>query len=264
MTADLKIGVIGGGAVGRAVAAYYGNVKIYDKYKPQDRIEDVAAADFIFVAVPTPYQDAPDLIEMDDAVINIVQHLPNPKEQVVIIKSTVIPGTTENYQKQYPQINFVFNPEFLTEKVAIEDFKKPDKQLVGFTEKTRELAQKVLEILPDAPYQKVLPARDAEMAKYAINAFYAFKVIFGNQIYDLCEVAGADYNLVRAGLAADPRIIDSHFDIFHSGYRGYDGKCLPKDIKTLTWLAKQKNVDLEFLEQIISINERLKEQKNYG
>lgn len=258
MTNNPKFSVIGGGAVGKAVAAYYQDVKIYDKYKPRDPIEEVGAADYIFVAVPTPYQNGPDLTEMDDAIANVTNHLVKPEKQVVIIKSTVIPGTTDAYQKKYPQVNFIFNPEFLTESVAVEDFAKPDKQLVGFTNKTQSLADEVLRILPGAPYQKILPARVCEMTKYAINSYYAFKVIFGNAIYDLCEKLNLDYNLVREGLVADERIIDSHFDVFAGGYRGYGGKCLPKDVLTLGWLGKKHNVDLALIDQIISINDRLR------
>ena len=126
-------------AVGKAVEAYYKNVKVYDKYHPRDSIEEAAAADYIFVAVPTPYDNGPDLTEMNDAIANIAVRLKTPEKQVIIIKSTVLPGTTDDYQAKYPDANFIFNPEFLTESAKEEDFAKPDKQLVGYTEKTKNL-----------------------------------------------------------------------------------------------------------------------------
>ncbi len=263
MTNKFSVGIVGGGAVGKAIAAYYGKVKVYDKYKDSDPIEEVAASDLIFVAVPTPHNNGQDLTEMDDAVAKTVSHLVNPDKQIIIIKSTVVPGTTDNYQAKYSQANFIFNPEFLTEKTAIEDFAHPDKQLVGYTTKTKDLADQVLKILPSAPYQKIAPASIAEMAKYAINSYYAFKVIFANNIYDLCEKLEIDYHTVREGLAADSRIRNdnAHFDVLHAGYRGYDGKCLPKDLKSLVWLGQKLGLDLRLLEQVDKINERLKAKK---
>lgn len=253
--------VVGGGAVGKAVEAYYKNVKVYDKYHARDPIEEAAAADYIFVAVPTPYNNGPDLTEMNDAIANIVARLKAPEKQVIIIKSTILPGTTDDYQTKYPDANFIFNPEFLTESTKEEDFAKPDKQLVGYTEKARHLAEGTMAVLPPAPYMKILPAKVCEMAKYAINAFYAFKVIFSNSIFDLCEKLKIDYDTVREGHVADSRIVDSHFDVFHGGYRGYGGKCLPKDVETLAWLAEQKDIDLGFIKKIIEINKSLRGEK---
>lgn len=256
-SAGFSISVVAGGTVGNAVSSYYQGVKIYDKYKPQDSIDEVAKADYIFVAVPTPYNGKFDLTEMDDAISTLVTHLPDPERQAVIIKSTVLPGTTENYQKKYPKVNFLFNPEFLTDRTAVLDFANPDKQIVGYSSKTKSLAERVLAILPDAPFKKIVPSGIAEMAKYTVNSFYAYKVIFGNQIYDLCQAMGIDYDAVHEGLAADRRIVDSHFVVMHDGYRGYSGKCLPKDIKSLVWIARERGIDVRFLEQIIVINEKL-------
>ncbi|OGE78103.1 MAG: hypothetical protein A2751_02990 [Candidatus Doudnabacteria bacterium RIFCSPHIGHO2_01_FULL_46_14] len=262
---SFKIAIVGGGAVGKAISAYYGRVKIYDKYHPVDSLDEVCDADYIFVAVPTPFDDAkgqPDLTEMDDVLTVLAKNMKRPAEQVVIIKSTVFPGTTHGYQEKFPSLNLIFNPEFLTEKTAVEDFARPDKQLVGFTSKSVEFAEKAMSILPRAPYEKIMHARAAEMTKYVINTYYAFKVIFGNSIYDLCQKTGADYDQVREGLVRDKRIIDSHFDVLHGGYRGYGGKCLPKDVKTLAWFGSKNGKPVKFIETIIKLNEKLAWQKH--
>ena len=255
-------GIVGGGAVGKAIASYFPSAKIYDKYKPADPIEEVVKSDFIFGAVPTPFGEAPDLVEMDDAIKNLASRIIGRDDQAVIIKSTVVPGTTDRYQSEYPDINFIFNPEFLTERTASEDFLKPDKQLVGYTLKSKPIAEKVLAILPPAPYAKTMAAKTAEAVKYAINSFYAFKVIFANTVYEVCQKTGTDYDALREALVRDARIIDSHFDVAHGGYRGYGGKCLPKDVKTLAWFGRQYGFQPKFIETIIALNEKLLKDKH--
>ncbi len=254
-----KIGIIGGGVVGSAIKDFFNSpdfaVKIYDKYKPIDPLDEVLTSDYIFIGVPTPYNHGFDLAEMNDAFNN----LKAVKDKIVIIKSTVLPGTTDNYQKQYPNLKILFNPEFLTEATAVEDFRKPDKQIVGYTAQSQGVAEQVLNLLPPAPLQKIMPAREAEMVKYAVNSFYALKVIFANQLYDLCQKIGFDYDLVRQGFAADKRIFDSHFEIFHKGYRGYGGKCLRKDVDSLIDFGERNNFSLELLKTAKEINDKLRE-----
>src|SRR5262245_58825276 len=119
-----KIGVIGGGYVGGTVASFYreagADVKVYDKFKAIDTLEEVLVQDYIFIAVPTNFNgQSIDLSNMDDAMANAAKS----QAKAVIIKSTVVPGTTEKYQKQYPHLKILFNPEFLTEATAYQDFK---------------------------------------------------------------------------------------------------------------------------------------------
>ena len=113
-------------------------------------------------------------------------------------------------------------------------------------------------MLPSAPYKKILPAAAAELVKYAINTFYATKVVFGNMLYDLACSLGADYSQVKEAFVSDKRIADSHFDVFAGGYRGYGGKCLPKDLLALVELGKKKGVDVGLLEKVDEMNEKYK------
>lgn len=247
------IGIIGGGFVGKAVAAFFGDVKIYDKFKPVDPWEEVIKRDLIFVCVPTPYQNGFDRSALDDVFTKISESGEKP---MVVIKSTCIPGTTDYFQKQYPDLKILFNPEFLTQNTALEDFKNPDKQLVGYTAQSRAVAQSVLDILPGAPYKTTMPAASAELVKYAINSYYATKVVFGNMLYDLAEALGVDYNEVKEAFVADKRITDSHFEVLHGGYRGFGGKCLPKDLLALLELGKKSGVDVGLLEKVDEMNRR--------
>lgn len=251
---NYTIGIIGGGVVGQAVAAFFKGAKVYDKFKPLDKLEEVLKQDLIFVCVPTPYENGFDRSYLDDAF----SHFKNLADKIVVIKSTSLPGTTDYFQAQYPHIKVLFNPEFLTEKTAGYDFLNPDKQLVGYTVKSQDVAEAVLQILPDAPYKKVLPAKAAELVKYAINSFYATKVIFGNLLYDIAESLGVDYADVKSAFVSDKRISDSHFEVMHGGYRGFGGKCLPKDLKALRDFGKGHGVDVSLLEKVDELNSKYK------
>ena len=257
-----SIGIIGLGTVGGALENYFKEkgapLFVYDK-NGRGSLVKVNKADVIFICVPTPFdkKNGFDLSYVEDACKNI------SGEKIVIIKSTVLPGTTEKLQKKYPGHKVLFNPEFLTERNAKNDMKFPDKQIVGFTSKSREVAGDILRILPDAPFKKIVSARDAEMVKYFINTFLASKVVFANQMYDLCKKSGIGYETVKEIVAADNRIGDSHLDIFFDGYRGYGGKCLPKDTRAIICFADSIGVDLKLHKTIEEINNNLISGKKY-
>jgi len=248
---EYTIGIFGGGVVGKAAASFFKDSVTYDKFNPIDPLEAVLERELLIVCVPTPFKDGFDRSILEEVFRQIGS---DKKERIVVIKSTCIPGTTDYFQEQYPHLKVLFNPEFLSEKTAKEDFVKPDKQLVGFTEKSRDVSQAVLDILPNAPYKKIVQAQSAELVKYAVNSFYATKVIFGNMLYDLAESLGIDYNEVKEAFVSDQRITDSHFDALHGGYRGYGGKCLPKDVQTLVDFGKKHRVDVSLLEKIEEMN----------
>jgi UDPglucose 6-dehydrogenase len=170
----------------------------------------------------------------------------------------VLPGTTERFQERFPQHRVLFNPEFLREASANADFLAPDRQLVGYCDPADAgIADDILKLLPRAPHEVVVTARIAEMTKYATNSFLALKVIFANELHDLCAALGIDYATVKAGFAVDWRIADSHLDVLDGGYRGYAGKCLPKDTMSLLDLADEVGVPLRVLEAAHFVNQEL-------
>lgn len=260
MKKRLKIGVIGLGYVGGAVKTWFEKNKrhydlfLYDKYKRVGSVEEINRADIIFIAVPTPFIKGKGYD--DSAVWKSVESVRDGK--IVVLKSTIMPRSTEKIQKRFPKKVILFNPEFLRAKTAIQDFLKPDRQIVGYaTPKGRAAAKKILDILPRAPYAKIMTSTEAEMVKYFGNAFLANRVIFANQMYDICKAAGIDYEAVKDGASRDPRVGSSHFDIFDEGYRGYGGLCLPKDVKALIQFGKSVHADLEMLQSLEKINKRL-------
>jgi UDPglucose 6-dehydrogenase len=235
---DTPIGIMGAGVVGGALASFLTSagidVRIYDPPKGHASITALEEADVVFVCVPTPYTAG---IGFDDSfLLDAVNRIPG--EKAVVIKSTVLPGTTELLQERFPRHRFMFNPEFLREVSALEDFLRPDRQIVGHTAASRADAQRVMNMLPRAPFERICRASDAEMAKYVANAFLAVKVSYANEVFDLCQQMHIDYGQVRDIVGADARIGSSHMDVHDAGYRGYGGKCLPKDSKSLLDLAQ--------------------------
>jgi UDPglucose 6-dehydrogenase len=253
------IGIIGAGVVGGALHAYLRSqrrdVRIYDPPKGHTSIEAIESADVVFVCVPTPYTA---VVGFDDSfLLDAVRMIGGRK--AVVIKSTVLPGTTERLQELFPEHRFMFNPEFLREVSAYEDFIAPDRQIVGCTDASRADAQPVMDLLPRAPFERICSSSEAEMAKYVANSFFAVKVSYANEIFDLCARMDIQYEQVRDMVAADARIGASHMDVFDAGYRGYGGKCLPKDSKSLLDLARSYGAGMRVLAAADRVNTVLRD-----
>jgi len=252
-----KIGIIGVGFVGGATREYFETQTVelflYDKFKKIGSEAEVNRAEVIFVATPTPFD--PDKGFDGSAVDDAIRILTGSK--VVVIKSSVVPGTTEALQKKYSQHKLLFNPEFLREVSAYADFINPDKQIVGYTKQSEGAAEGVLQLLPKAPYEKIMPATEAETVKYMANSFLALKVVFANEIFNLCDKMRIDYEQVREAVIQDPRIGNSHFDVRHCGYSGYGGSCFPKDVNALVELAENNGLDMRLLKTMRAINREL-------
>ena len=114
-----------------------------------------------------------------------------------------------------------------------------------------------MQMLPMAPFERLLSATEAEMVKYFGNTWFSTKVVFANQMYDICKALGINYDNVKESAAADKRIGRSHLIVVHNGYRGYGGKCLPKDTRALIQKARELGVDIGLLERVEEINNRL-------
>jgi len=251
------IGIMGAGIVGGSLLAYLRaqgrDVRVFDPAKGHRSLGALDGAEIVFICVPTPY--TPGRGFDDSFLLDAVASVRGSR--TVVIKSTVLPGTTELLQERYPQHRFLFNPEFLREASAYDDFIKPDRQIVGCTSASAGEAPRVMRLLPRAPFERICPASEAEMAKYVANSFLAVKVSYANEVFDLCERMSIDYAQVRDIVAADVRIGGSHMEVFDSGYRGYGGKCLPKDSKSLLDLARSMGVDMEVLRAADRTNARL-------
>lgn len=220
--------------------------------------EGVKDAQVIFLALPTPpgANGAADL----KYVLGVAKELGSLLHQYVVVvdKSTVPVGTAEQVASQIRlnakvEFDVISNPEFLREGVAVEDFMKPDRVVIG-TSSPR--ARKIMENLY-APFVRqgnpiiFMDERSAELTKYAANAFLATKITFMNEIANLCEKVGADVDAVRKGLGTDNRIGKR----FLFPGIGYGGSCFPKDVQALARTSEDFAYDFKILNSVMAVNE---------
>ncbi len=217
-------------------------------------IED---AQIIFLALPTPPGEdgAADLSYVLGAARDIAKLIKDYK--VIVTKSTVPVGTADKVIKVFNEntsveVDVVSNPEFLREGVAVDDFMKPDRVVIG-TQSVR--AQKVMAELY-GPYVRqgnpiiFMDTRSSELTKYAANSFLATKITFMNEIANLCELVGADVDAVRRGIGSDDRI-GKRF-LFPGA--GYGGSCFPKDVQALAKSAKENHYEFKILDSVMEVN----------
>ena len=265
----MKIGIIGIGFVGSAMAEVFGEkyeLILYDKYKENFNKfpEKLTEAEIIFVCVPTPMMPSG---EIDYSAIydslDILKKVTQNKKLLVVIKSTVVPGTTKSLAKKYP-FNFVFNPEFLREKTAIKDIKNTDRIVLGVSsdEDYRKLLSVYNPIFPNAKYIKV-NTKTAEMIKYASNVMLAGQITLANEIYQICKVSSIDYNKVKETILLDNRIAKNIEVPGPDGELGFGGKCFPKDLNALIYLAREKKYRPYLLEEIWRLNEKIRGNKDW-
>jgi UDPglucose 6-dehydrogenase len=255
----MRIAIIGYGMVGGALGRYFEShdvpIAIYDPPKGYTDASVLAKTEIVIVAVPTPFHL--DGRGFDDSFLRgAIETIPG-SGKIVVLKSTILPGTTDRMQSLYPQHRILFNPEFLTEATADEDTHHPNRQIVGYTPQSHGDAERIMNLLPSAPFKTIVPANAAEMTKYFGNGFYALKVAFANQLFDLCERLGIDYDLVRQCAAAEPWIGGQHLQVVHHDYRGFGGKCLPKDTRALIHLGEQNGVMPSILAEAERYNNEL-------
>lgn len=239
----MKLGFVGQGWIGKNLADHYaerGFTCVRYALTPEFEKNKFAIAecDIVFIAVPTPTIPK----GFDDSILRSVMGLIG-KGKIGVIKSTVLPGTTDSIQKDNPDIKIFHVPEFLREVSVKHDIDYPDRNIVGIPgdfyddAEFQKAAKQIMEILPHAPFESVCKASEAELSKYGGNNFLYTKVVFMNVLYDMANAVGARYDVVAGNMRADPRIGFSHMQPVHqydhmqttqSG-RGAGGHCFIKD-----------------------------------
>ncbi len=280
----VKIGILGYGVVGNAIARgfsitsqgqdqiiYHDNDyrKIHSKPLP----EVIERSDLVFITLPTPMKEditalsensGIDLSIIEEAVENLTPYT-NGTDKLVVIKSTVIPGTTAKFEKAYPRTNFAFNPEFLTEKNPLKDFLNASDTFIGANRDLtlRTLASFYEQRFPATNIELMSPTT-AEAVKYFRNGFLDLKIAWANIYHEYCEALGISYPEVKKYGARDFRIGDYHLDVHEEdGSRGSDGKCLPKDKVALIRHMVALGVDPSFVLEQWTYNLKVNKKRKF-
>ena len=264
----MKIGIVGKGFVGTAVQFGFSpnvgcdaDIKIYDKDPNKSTHtldETVNESNFIFLSVPTPANEdgSMNTTIVEDALLNI--SLVNQREQesspIILLRSTVVPGTTRRLQEKYPNLNIVFNPEFLTERSALFDFINQTRFIVGSGDSFMQQynAEKVADLFRDRFGESIsiieTNYETAELIKYMTNTFFCTKISFLNEMYQIADKCGAIWEDAVEGFVRDGRIGHSHLNVpGHDGKFGFGGSCFPKDIQAMMHFAETLGVESNVL-----------------
>jgi len=264
------LGIIGWGVVGQATGAGFGKKhKIIWNNKSDKGSTPVPElcqkSDFVFLCLPTPMKADHSGIDLKcmNQVVDEVAPLLADTSKPLVVKSTVIPGTTASYAKKYPKVAFAMNPEFLTEINAPWDFLHPDRVVIGA--QNEDVANRIARLHRDVMGYKVkiftTDTTTAELVKYMSNTYMATKVIFANEMSDLAEKLGINYNDVADMVGADKRIGKSFLKV--SPFKGFGLKCFPKDTVAILGLAKKLKVDLSVLQAVWKKNLKVRKVRDW-
>ena len=249
----MKIGIVGQGFVGTAVREGlkdYFKIETFDIAKESTclSLQDVFdKSNILFVCLPTPMDKKTGACYIG-IVESVLVSLNQYGKKVVVVKSTIPPGTTAKWNEKFENLDIVFNPEFLTEANSINDFKNQNRIIIGGPKKA---ASKVRRVFVKAfPKVKIIKTDStyAEMVKYVTNAFLSMKVSFANEMYQICEGLDVDYDKVIEYAMHDERLGYSHWSVpGPDGDFGYGGHCFPKDVRGLIRVAHEVNVSPRML-----------------
>jgi nucleotide sugar dehydrogenase len=270
-----KIGIIGRGFVGSAVEFGFSaqtncnaEVRVYDKEpsKSSHTLEDtVNKSDVVFVSVPTPSNNdgSIHLGILESALSDINNVYKN--NAIILIRSTVTPGTTKKLQENFTNLRLVFNPEFLTERSAKFDFINQARFILGGEKEDTNVVTELYKWR----FGDSIPCIEtnfetAEMIKYMNNCFFATKVSFMNEMYDIANKCGVDWNTAVDGWVRDGRIGHTHLAVpGPDGKRGFGGSCFPKDIQAMITFGNSLNVDMKTLKGAWKTNLNVRPEKDW-
>ena len=281
MKLEQKIGVIGNGFVGGAVKFGFSpnvgcdaEVRVYDKNpnKSTHGLEEtVNESDFIFLSVPTPAnEDGSINIKILEGALEDISQIHNGRDNAILIRSTVIPGTTWALQTKYPQLNILFNPEFLTERSANFYFINQSRFIVGNSgkqigwAKSEEFVELIKDRFGDCVAVQETSYETAELIKYMSNCFFATKVSFMNEMYQIAEKIDANWDEAVSGFVADGRIGHSHLNVpGHDGKFGFGGSCFPKDIQAMIDFAEMFGIEPTVLKGVWEKNLEVRPEQDW-
>jgi len=255
----MKIGIIGLGIVGEAIQ--YGfqkvlghDVKGYDIKYPKTSIQDVLGTELCFICVPTK-ADAQKRCDISVVEKTVEELANNMYKGLVVVKSTITPGTTDELAKKYKNLKLAFCPEFLRERVAISDFvENYDVCVIGaYNDSDYELIKEAHGSIPKK-FRKLTP-KEAEFVKYFCNTFNALRIIFANEFYEVCKKVGVDYQEVKEAIVQRDNMVDAYLDC-NENTRGFGGVCLPKDTQAFARFVEDLGLNLDLFRMIVEENKK--------
>ncbi len=276
----MKVGIIGQGFVGSAIREGlkdYHQVLTYDidESKCSNTHQEVCRqSDIIFVCIPTPMRKSGecDTRLLEDVVKGIDTEArtdPNRNRPVLVLKSTIPPGTSTRVANTCSSVcPIVFSPEFLTEANSFDDFKNQTRIIIGgdpsvkckHAKKVKSMFRKAFPSIPIV----ITKRETAEMTKYFINCFLATKVIFANEMYQICEAAKIDYDKICEYALYDQRIGNSHLTVpGPDGDFGFGGHCFPKDLSAMIHFGNSNGVTSDLLESVQDKNNYLRSDRDW-
>ena len=267
------IGIVGQGFVGNAV---YQKFKKYydvltndlDKSKSNSTLQTlVSSCNTIFLCLPTPMKENGRCdVSIVENVLQEIDLLADNYEtkKTIVIKSTIVPGTTNKWNDVYESLDIVFNPEFLTERNAVKDYDNQSRIILGGPRPaTTELKQIFSKVFPKATIIKT-DSTHAEMVKYLTNNFLSVKVSFANEIYQLCDKLNIDYDKVVEYATYDERLGKSHWGVpGHDGDFGFGGHCFPKDLAAILHLSDELNTINNVLHATQDTNDEVRKNRDW-
>lgn len=271
-----KIGIVGKGFVGSAVQHGFSpnvgcdaEVRVYDK-DPSKSLnsldETINKSDFVFVSVPTPSKkDGSADLRILQSALNDIADICTNTETIILIRSTIIPGTTRNLQQKFKNLKLVFNPEFLTERSANFDFINQSRSIFGGKkENTSKVADLFRWRFGESLSILETNFESAELIKYMANTFFATKISFLNDMKLLSEKSNANWDDVIEGFVRDGRIGHSHLNVpGHDGKYGFGGVCFPKDMQAIIHFADSLDIDMTVLKGAWETNLKVRPEKDW-
>ena len=272
----MKIGIVGNGFVGSSVAFGFSaqtgcdaDVKIYDKDKSKGTHtldEVINTSDFIFVSVPTPSNsDGSMNLSIVDDIFDEMDKLNTRKDNIFLLRSTVTPGTTRNIRSRCHNLRIVFNPEFLTERSAKFDFINQSRFILGGynidIDRVADLFR--WRFGESIPIIKTT-CETAELIKYMNNCYFATKVSFLNEMYQIADKCGADWDDAVEGFVRDGRVGHSHMSVpGPDGKFGFGGSCFPKDIQAMINFAEGLDINTNVLRGAWDTNLEVRSEQDW-
>jgi len=271
----IKVGVIGAGFVGTSIARgfmTYCPIMTYDidPKRSSNTLGEVLRNDVVFVCLPTPMET----VEGGDCDLSIIRDLfimadgvllEISKKPIFVIKSTVPVGTTRSLSEEFPDLDIVHSPEFLTARCALIDFITPARNIVGGSdEKSVKFISDLYKArFPGCPCY-AMSSDESEFIKYTANCFFSTKVVFFNEMKMLSDKIGLNWDNIIDGVMADGRIGKSHYQVpGHDGAPGVGGSCFPKDINAFIHTFEKYGLKPLVLKSVWDQNKELRPRDNW-